>query len=198
MRLAFAILAAAVALTCAAPAFAQPDARASLSARLAALKHAREEPPSSERTARIARLADELFDFDELARRAAGRHWAQRTPAERARFVDALRRLTARGFEGRLGRIAAVRSFEPERTDGDETVVTTSAPFSLLGWSDEAPARVAYHLRPAGGTWRVVDLTIDDLVLTESYRSQIDRFVRREGWDAVVARMEARAEQPPD
>ena len=40
------------------------------------------------RRAEIRRVADSLFDFTEMSRRALGRHWADRTAGERDEFVQ--------------------------------------------------------------------------------------------------------------
>src|SRR5215813_13642086 len=44
-------------------------------------------PRSEMRRAEIRRVASDLFDFDEMARRTLSRHWNARTPEERAEFV---------------------------------------------------------------------------------------------------------------
>lgn len=41
---------------------------------------------SAPRRAQIRRIAEELFDFDEMARRALGPHWKDRSPQEQAEF----------------------------------------------------------------------------------------------------------------
>jgi MlaC protein len=50
----------------------------------------RGEEKTNERRAEISKVADEIFDFTETAKRALGQHWVQRTPAERAEFVPPL------------------------------------------------------------------------------------------------------------
>src|SRR5207237_8827171 len=40
-----------------------------------------------ERRATLRKIADDIFDWDETAKRSLGMHWQQRTPAEREEFV---------------------------------------------------------------------------------------------------------------
>jgi ABC-type transporter MlaC component len=42
---------------------------------------------ANKRSAAVNKVADEIFDFGETAKRALGQHWAQRTAAEREEFV---------------------------------------------------------------------------------------------------------------
>ncbi|MBI4271090.1 MAG: ABC transporter substrate-binding protein [Candidatus Rokubacteria bacterium] len=42
----------------------------------------------TERDTAVRKIVDEMFDWTEMAKRALGRHWAQRTPAEQEKFVQ--------------------------------------------------------------------------------------------------------------
>ena len=48
----------------------------------------RGEDKASERRAAVRRVALEVFDVTETAKRALGRHWAARTPEERREFTE--------------------------------------------------------------------------------------------------------------
>src|SRR5437899_10392871 len=47
----------------------------------------RGEAKAALRRAEIRRIADDIFDFGEMAKRSLGRHWEERTAAERNEFV---------------------------------------------------------------------------------------------------------------
>ena len=49
-----------------------------------------------ERRAAVRRIAEDIFDFTETAKRSLGRHWQPRTPAERKEFVDLFANLLER------------------------------------------------------------------------------------------------------
>src|SRR5215813_4849710 len=51
-----------------------------------------------ERRTAVRKVADEIFDFNETARRSLARHWLQRTPAERREFVDLFANLLERSY----------------------------------------------------------------------------------------------------
>src|SRR4029453_566955 len=56
------------------------------------------------RRAEVRRVADSLFDFTEMSRRALGRHWADRTAEERQEFVRLFTDLMARSYIGKMDR----------------------------------------------------------------------------------------------
>src|SRR5688500_14596745 len=56
------------------------------------------EQRGDERRAAIGRVAGEIFDFGDMAKRSLGPHWAKRTPAERAEFSRLFTELIQRSY----------------------------------------------------------------------------------------------------
>src|SRR5439155_877262 len=76
-------------------------------------------PAQSERAAEIKRIARELFDFDEIARRALSRHWAGRTPVQHTEFVGLFTDLLERSYMNRIEAYAGERIvYTGEAVDG--------------------------------------------------------------------------------
>src|SRR5213078_5281053 len=63
----------------------------------------------SDRRVEIKRIARELFDFDEVARRALSRHWAGRTPDQQTEFVGLFTELLERSYMNRIEAYAGER-----------------------------------------------------------------------------------------
>src|SRR5215213_46589 len=63
---------------------------------------------SDERRAGIVRVSQELFDFNELARRTLGQHWKGLSLAEQAEFVQLFTEVLERGF------VAAIEGYTNE------------------------------------------------------------------------------------
>src|SRR5205809_6097943 len=57
---------------------------------------------AEQRRTEIRRVATDLFDFDEISRRALSRYWASRSPEERAEFVRLFTDLLERSYIGRI------------------------------------------------------------------------------------------------
>ena len=57
---------------------------------------------AKDRRVAVRKVADEIFDFGETARRSLGRHWAARTPQERDEFVKLFGDLLERSYISKI------------------------------------------------------------------------------------------------
>lgn len=140
------------------------------------------------RRAGIRRAADELFDWNEMARRSLGRHWEVRSPAERADFVAVYTALMARAYLGKIDQYGG----EPilylgERIDGNQALVQTRV---VAGRRGEVP--IEYRLHKLGDRWAAYDVSVDNVSLVATYRSQFDRILQAGTFDDVLKRMRAK------
>lgn len=146
------------------------------------------------RSERLTRMLNELLDYPELSRRSLGEQWEQRSDAERQQFVDLLRRLVERNYEGNLERTLEYEiAYERESRRGDLTVVHTIARSRTQ--RRQPPVAIDYAMRSVDGSWRVVDVTTDSVSMVDNYRSQFSRIIAREGWSELIARMQRRLAQ---
>ena len=79
-----------------------------------------------ERTAAIRKLAEEIFDVGEMARRTLGPHWGDRTATERAEFVTLFGDVIERAY---ISRVAAYDgetiTVLGDSVDGNQATVRT-------------------------------------------------------------------------
>jgi phospholipid transport system substrate-binding protein len=143
-------------------------------------------PDAAERRrAEIRRAADALFDFPEMARRALGRHWAARTPAERDEFVRLFTDLIARSYIGKIDRYAGEAvAYLGERVDGDEASVRSQV---VTAKGSQIP--VEYRLHRVNDAWTAYDVLIENVSLVGTYRSQFDRIIRAESFADLLRRL---------
>src|SRR3984893_12808132 len=80
----------------------------------------------NERSAAVNKVADEIFDFGETAKRALGQHWVQRTPAEREEFVRLFTELLQRTYLSKVDRYNSEMTFNDDVVDGNQAVVRTT------------------------------------------------------------------------
>src|SRR6266508_2503998 len=109
-------------------------------------------PAAAERRrSEIRQAADGLFDFTEMSRRALGRHWAGRSPADREDFIKLFADLMARAYLGKIDRYAGESiTYVGERVDGD--LAERSEERVITPKKSEVP--IEYRLRPVGGLRR--------------------------------------------
>jgi phospholipid transport system substrate-binding protein len=136
----------------------------------------------------LRRIAEDIFDFEEMSRRALGPHWNARTPEERREFVPLFTDLLERTYIGRIesGRGGTVH-YVGETTDGDEATVRTRV---VTAKSAEIP--IDYRMRRKDGRWRVYDVNIEGVSLVNNYRSQFNTVIRSSSYGALVERLRSR------
>ena len=146
---------------------------------------------SARRRGQIRTIAEELFDFEEVARRALSVHWAARTPAEREEFVALFTDLLERAYIGKVESYAGEKIVYPaEKIDGDFAVVRSR----IVPKRRSVDARVhetglEYRLHKKDGRWKVYDVIIDGVSFVSTYRSQFDRIIKASSYQTLVDRL---------
>jgi phospholipid transport system substrate-binding protein len=138
-----------------------------------------------QRRVELRRAADSLFDFTEMGRRALGRHWADRTPAEREEFVKLFTDLIARSYIGKIDHYAGETiAYTAERVDGDEASVQSRV---VTAKGSQIP--VEYRLHRVNDDWSAYDVLVENVSLVGTYRSQFDRIIRSESFASLLRRL---------
>ena len=139
---------------------------------------------AQQRQAAIRRAAEDMFDFEEFARRSLARHWEARTPAEQAEFVKLFRDLLGRVLTGKLnlynGEKVVVVGDAIDGIHGDEATVKT-----LVG-AKQGAIPVDFWMVHRGGHWRTCDVVIGGVSLVRSYRAQFDKVIKRTSYQQLV------------
>jgi phospholipid transport system substrate-binding protein len=141
----------------------------------------------TERNAAVNKVADQIFDFGETAKRSLGQHWAQRTPAEREEFVSLFTELVQRTYLSKVNQYNSEMTFQGDVVDGNQAVVRTTL---LLGKGGQMA--LDYRMHHPRDRWQVYDLSIDGISLVASYRSQFNKIVRTDSYEGLVARLKSR------
>jgi phospholipid transport system substrate-binding protein len=133
----------------------------------------------------VRRVAADLFDFDEISRRALSRHWTARSPEEQVEFVRLFTDLLERTYIGRI-----------ESYSGEKIIylgVVVDGPFATVRSKvvtrrrTETPLDYKLHLRD--GRWKVYDVLIDHVSFVATYRSEFARIIQKESYAALVERL---------
>lgn len=142
----------------------------------------------SDRAGEIKRIARELFDFDEIARRALSRYWAVRTGEEQTEFVGLFTGLLEHSYVTRIEAYADERIvYTGEAIDG--THATVRSRVSLR----RSEVGIDYRMHLRDGRWRVYDVLIDGVSFVSTFRSQFDRVIQAESYSALLERLRKRS-----
>ena len=141
---------------------------------------------SPDHAPQIRRVAERLFDADEVARRALMHHWAARTPRERTQFVslfkEVLERTYIRKIELYSGEQIVVVG---ERIDGPTATVFSR----ITRPKTRETTALDYRLHMKDGRWQAYDVLIDGVSFVANYRSQFDRIIRQSSYDAMIEQL---------
>jgi phospholipid transport system substrate-binding protein len=138
-----------------------------------------------QRRLEVRRIAADLFDFDEISRRALSRHWTSRSPEEQAEFVRLFTSLLERTYLGRIESYSGEKIlYLGEVVDGPFATVRSKV---VTKRRTETPLDYQLHLRD--GRWKVYDVLIDHVSFVATYRSEFARIIQRESYAALVERL---------
>jgi phospholipid transport system substrate-binding protein len=144
------------------------------------------------RRAAVRRIAEQVFDFEETARRALGRHWQARTPEERREFVGLFTDLLERTYISRIETYSGERVvYAGDTVEGEEATVRTR-----LVTRDGKEVPIDYRMRRAGDRWLVYDVVIEGVSLVANYRTQFNKIVQTESYESLVQKLRARSVAP--
>ena len=154
------------------------------------------EEESEERAERFSAKAQEIIDFEMLASRALEGYWDKRTDEERERFLKLLQELLEANYKRKLegqkvGEDYTIEYLEEKRRDARAFVKT------MVKWGETDKERkpVSYKLVRQEGEWIIYDVVIDDISLEQTYRESYTEIIKKEGWDALIEKMEAKIEE---
>jgi len=141
-----------------------------------------------ERRAAIRRVATDVFDFTESARRALGPHWERRTAQERQEFARLLGDLLERTFASRLEQYAGERiQYTGESVDGNLATVKTR-----IITKGGAALAVDYEVLQRGDRWFVYDVWIEGVSLMNNYRAQFNKIIQTSSYEDLVRKLKAK------
>lgn len=145
----------------------------------------------ADRRAIIRKIATDIFDFEEAAKRSLGQHWQARTPAERQEFVRLFADLLERTYIGRIEQYQGEKvTYAGDAVEDHQATVRTTI---VTKQGTEVP--VNYRMHQKDGRWLVYDVMIEGVSLVANYRTQFNRIMQSGSWQDLVARL--RAKEPP-
>ena len=135
-----------------------------------------------QRRLEVQRIADRLFDFQEMSRRSLALHWRERTPQEQAEFVAIFKQLLGHAYIGRLENYSGEQIvYLSEHVDGEFATVRSKI---VTGRGAEIP--VDYRLHQVGSRWVVYDVAVSGVSFVANYRGQFDRIIRSSSYAALM------------
>jgi len=130
---------------------------------------------TSERRADIRKVAENLFDFEEMSRRSLGAAWDTVSPAEKQEFIHLFTSLVANSYMGKIEQYTG----EPIRYESEQVDGTEASVLSRVVTPKGAEIGIEYRLYRAENRWAVYDVRVDGISLVNSYKAQFNRLLQR-------------------
>lgn len=147
--------------------------------------------PQADKQAAVRKVASEVFDVNETAKRALGRHWLNRTAAEREEFVQLFADLLERTYIGKIDLYGGEKvQYTSEAVDGEYAAVRAKI---VTRQGTEVP--VEARLLRRGERWLIYDIAIENVSLVANYRAQFDRIIRTTSYQELVNRLKTRRDE---
>ena len=146
---------------------------------------------SQQRRAAVRKVADDIFDFQETAKRSLARHWQPRSPAEQAEFVRLFADLLERSYISKIELYGGEKiAYLGDALDGDQALVRTRI---VTKSGTEVP--VDYRMLKRAERWLVYDVIIEGVSLVANYRTQFNKIIQTSSYAELVRKMKVKQDE---
>ncbi len=144
-----------------------------------------------ERRAAVRKVANDIFDFSETAKRSLARHWQNRSDKEQEEFVKLFGDLLERSYISKIELYGGEKiHYMGEALDGDLATVKTKI---ITKQGSEVP--IDYRLLRRGERWLVFDLSIEGVSLISNYRTQFNKIIQISSYQELIKKMRAKQDE---
>jgi phospholipid transport system substrate-binding protein len=143
------------------------------------------ESMTSERRTAVRKVANNIFDFTETARRALGPHWQNLSDKDREEFVSLFSDLLESAYISKIEQYTGEPiKFVGDSVDGDVATVRTRI---ITKKGTEIP--IDYRMLRRGDRWLVYDVNIEGVSLVANYRTQFNKIIQTASYEELIKRM---------
>lgn len=141
--------------------------------------------------AQFTQILNQGFDLPTIGRFVLGRYWNSATPDQQREYMDLFERMIvetySRRFQNYQGETLAVKG---TRAVGNDTLVATE-----IRQKDGPPIQVDWRVRPAGGSYKVVDVIVARVSMSVTQRDEFASVIAQNGGniDGLLQAMRQRA-----
>jgi phospholipid transport system substrate-binding protein len=149
------------------------------------------EDKATERRVAVRKIANEIFDFGEIAKRSMARHWQPLSEAQRNEFVGLFADLLERSYISKIETYGGEKiQYTAERVDGDYATVSTRI---VTKNGTEVP--VDYRMIKRSDRWLVYDVSIEGVSLVSNYRTQFNKIIQTSSYNELVSKLKNKQDE---
>ena len=140
---------------------------------------------AEKRRSEIHRVAQSLFDFPEMARRALARDWDGYPAGEREEFIRLFTGMFEQSYLGKLQTYAGDRIVYL----GESIDMAYAAVRAKILTSGQREIPVEYRLYRVGSRWVAYDVLIGGASFVSSYRTEFNQVIQTESFGSLLQKM---------
>jgi phospholipid transport system substrate-binding protein len=139
----------------------------------------------------VRKIANEIFDFQEIARRSLAQHWAPLNEKTREEFVMLFADLLERSYISKIELYGGEKIlYTGERVDGDTSTVSTR-----IMTKNGTDVPIDYRLHKRGDRWLVYDVSIEGVSLVSNYRTQFNKIIQTASFNELMNKMRTKQDE---
>ncbi len=139
----------------------------------------------------VRKVANDIFDFGEIARRSLARHWQPLTDKQRDEFVMLFADLLERSYISKIELYGGEKIlYTAERVEGDQASVATRI---ITKNGTDVP--IDYRMLKRGDRWLVYDVNIEGVSLVSNYRTQFNKIIQTASYNDLVQKMRTKQDE---
>ena len=141
-----------------------------------------------ERRVAVRKIANEIFDFAEIAKRSLAQHWQPLSEAQRTEFVGLFADLLERSYISKIETYGGEKiQYTAEKIDGDTATVATR-----VATKSGAEVPIDYRLLKKGTRWLVYDVNIEGVSLVSNYRTQFNKIIQTSSFEDLLQKLKTK------
>lgn len=137
----------------------------------------------SAKKAEFTKLLNDSFDMDTIARFSLGTYWNTATPAQKQEYLGLFKSMIVKVYSKRFSDYEG-QKFEVEtarQENGKDSLVT-----SYIVPDNGAKVRVDWRVRNKGGSYKVVDIIVEGVSMSQTQRADFASVIQRGGGKVEV------------
>ncbi len=124
----------------------------------------------------------ERFSFERMSQLSLGKHWKDRSEAEKKEFIELFGRLLEETY------ISKIEGYTNEKVEYLKEVITDKkAQINTRIVTEKIEIPIDYRLyQEKDGSWMIYDLVIEGVSLVGNYRSKFDEILQKDNYQKLI------------
>lgn len=135
-----------------------------------------------ERKEKLWKILGPVFNFEEISKRALGRHWKERSQQEKQEFTELFTKILKEVFLGKSDTYQGEKIiYLKELVQGNRSRVQTS-----FITREEKEIAVTFSMINKNGNWQIYDILIEGVSTVGNYRSQFNSILTKSPFSELM------------